>query len=418
MPNRPRALLVRFLRWSERYTKTDMLYLAQGGFWLALGQAVLTLTSFFVAVAFGHLASKDTYGNYKYILTLSSLLGAISLSGLSTSLTQSAAKGYDGSLRQGFNLNLVWSAGMVVIALGLGGYYGLVQHNEFLALSLLLVALFSPLLNGFSLFSAYLIGKKEFRLDTVFNIIDGIIPALLLIATLFVNTRAIILLCVYFAANTIVAGFFYIRSLRIAKNNAADPDMLSYSVHLSLMNIIGTVADKIDSIIIFAFLGPVQLGVYSYAIAIPEQIKALVKSIVPLSMPKFAQRPLREIKRTIWPRLGLFAGALFVTFALYILIAPLVFKYLFPVYVESVWYSQIYTLSLMLGLSAPLLSALQAHKKTRELYIISNVSAVALIVILPILTYNYGILGAILSQITYRGINLVLSLVLFWKVRD
>jgi hypothetical protein len=29
-----------FLRWSERHTKTDMIYLTKGGFWLTLAQVI------------------------------------------------------------------------------------------------------------------------------------------------------------------------------------------------------------------------------------------------------------------------------------------------------------------------------------------------------------------------------------------
>ena len=62
------------LRWSEKYTKTDMVYLAHGGFWLSFGQIISSLSSFLLAIAFANLLPKETYGNYKYILSIASIL--------------------------------------------------------------------------------------------------------------------------------------------------------------------------------------------------------------------------------------------------------------------------------------------------------------------------------------------------------
>lgn len=35
--------IYKLLRWSQRYTRTDMVYLAKGGTWLSLAQGVATL---------------------------------------------------------------------------------------------------------------------------------------------------------------------------------------------------------------------------------------------------------------------------------------------------------------------------------------------------------------------------------------
>src|SRR3989338_6310130 len=70
------------LRRSEDFFKTDMVYLAKGGFWFTLAQTVVSLSSFFLAVAFAQFVTKEAYGQYKYILSIVGLLGAFTLSGL------------------------------------------------------------------------------------------------------------------------------------------------------------------------------------------------------------------------------------------------------------------------------------------------------------------------------------------------
>jgi hypothetical protein len=99
MTKRLHSILVRFLRWSERYTKTDMVYLANVGWWTNL---TLILTSFgglLISIVFANFLSPQTYGVYQYLLALSGLVAAISLSGMNTAVTQAAARGYEGVLR-------------------------------------------------------------------------------------------------------------------------------------------------------------------------------------------------------------------------------------------------------------------------------------------------------------------------------
>jgi O-antigen/teichoic acid export membrane protein len=413
-----RSRTIALLQWSEKYTKTDMLYLAQGGFWLLVGQAGAIIFSLTLAVIFGHFATQDTYGNYKYIINIGSLLTVLSLSGIGTAVTRAAARGDEGSLRQGFSLSMRWSVGMVLAGLIASAYYFYIG-NVFAGVGLAITAIALPLMNGLTLYDSFLIGLRKFRTDVLYSIASLAFTTISLgITLLFFSQRAIILVAVYFVTNLLSDGLWYLLTTRRTRNNKTDPEMLNYGFHLSLMGVLGAVADKIDSIIIFAFLGPAQLAVYSFAIAMPEQIKAVVKNVTPLSMPKFAQRTIPDIRQTIWSKvmlLGLSIAA--ATFA-YILLAPIIFQYLFPIYVSSIGYSQIYALSILFSFVAPLSSVFQAHKKTKELYIFSNVPAIVLIVTLPILTYLYGIAGAIASQILYRATTALIVIVLFRHLKE
>src|SRR3569832_1750989 len=119
---RMRARLISLLRWSEQYTKTVLVYLAQGSFWLSVGQVGSLLLSFLLAVIFGHLASPDTFGNYKYIISFASLLTVLSLSGLGTAVSRAAARGAEGSLAQAFRISLRYS--VLLVAAGRRGGAG------------------------------------------------------------------------------------------------------------------------------------------------------------------------------------------------------------------------------------------------------------------------------------------------------
>lgn len=411
-----RTKFIASLRFLERYTKTDMVFIARQGPWLILSQGIAMAASLLLAVAFGHLASQDTYGNYKYVLSLWGICSAFTLSGIGTAVMQAAARGYDGTLRQGFRLNLRWSIGSIVIALGMAAYYYFFEQNLFLATSLCIVAIFSPFISSFSLFDPFLTGKKEFKRNSIYLSLNGLIPVLALIATLFVTDRAIVFIAVFFVSNLLTDAVTYALAARSAKNDTNDPGLLSYGAHLSIMGIVSALADRIDNIAMFILLGPVNLALYTFAIAIPEQIKQMVKFVTPLSLARFAERSIDEIRVTIWRRISILALIIALGILLYIVCAPLIFKILFPQYMEAVAFSQWYAPSILFAvLTTPIVSILQAHKKTRELYIISSISSVLLLVALPLGIYMYGIAGAIAAQFAYRMAAAVVTVWQFTK---
>ena len=84
--------------------------------------------------------------------------------------------------------------------------------------------------------------------------------------------------------------FFKITLNKFPPNQNHDPETISYGKHLSFTGIIGTVATYLDRLLIFHYLGAVEVAIYSIAIAPPEQIKNLFKNIPTLAMPKLAQK--------------------------------------------------------------------------------------------------------------------------------
>ena len=61
--------LFSLLRLSEKYFKTDMVYLAKSGFWINLSYIAGSVFSLVSSIAFAYFVSKETYGIYKYIIS-------------------------------------------------------------------------------------------------------------------------------------------------------------------------------------------------------------------------------------------------------------------------------------------------------------------------------------------------------------
>jgi len=390
------------LLWSQKYTKTDMVYLARGGFWLTLGQGISSISSFLLAIAFANLLPKETYGTYKYILSIASILAIPTLSGMGTAVTQAVARGYEGSLIPALKTKIRWGLLGGLASLILAGYY-FYQGNTTLTISFLISAVFLPFMDSFGIYDSLLQGRKLFDISTKYFIISQIIAIASLIAVLFFTKNLFLLLFTYFTSWTLMRFIFFETTLKkFPPNPNQDPQTISYGKHLSLMGIIGTIASYLDRLLIFHYLGAAEVAIYSIAIAPPEQIKGFLGLLDTLVFPKFSEKKINEIKSGIRDKFIklVFLGVLII--GGYILIAPFLYKIFFPKYSESVFYSQLFALS-MLNLPFFLFGAtLKAKAKIKEQYIANFIMPFLQIGLMTFFIIWQGILGLIIARIIIR----------------
>lgn len=402
--------LYNLLRLSEKYTQTDMVYLARGGFWLTAGQVLNSISAFLLSIAFANLVPKETYGTYKYVIYVAGLLSVFSLSGMNAAVTQAVARGLEGVLRQSFWLQLKW--GLILFAAGLigSGYY-FTHQNPLLGYSLLMIAVFTPIINSANTYTAYLNGKKDFAKLARYTSLTSIFLSLTIFTAILLNQHALFLLLAYFLALTTLNSIFY---FKIVRNTASSPaqrnkEALSYGKHLSLANITLTIANYLDGALIFHFLGSANLAIYVFAVSPAEQIKALFKNIGSLALPKFSEKTAQDIKATLLKKILIFGAAIAAVVLIYILAAPLIYKLFFPKYLESVNYTRIYALSIIATTFLLPYSALQSQMAKKELYIYNIATSVFQIILLIILVYFWGLWGAVLSRLIGRFSNLALA---------
>lgn len=398
------------LHQSDSYFKTDTTYLAKGGFWLLLGQGVAVISGFFISLAFANLFPKESFGNYKFILSVASILGIFTFTGLNTSIIQSVALDFGGSLRQGFRLNLKWSIGVFLGGLVLSIYY-YINSNAVLSFSFLLAGILLPITTSASLYGAYLMGKKDFKRSTFYGMARNIIPAAALITTLIITQSLPIIITVYFFIGALVPLFFYYKTLRTYKheNKKEDPKLVSYSGHLSAMDIIGNFAHYLDKILIFHYLGAVPLAIYAFAIAPVEQLQGGKKILSTLILPKISERPFEELQKST-PRKALLLTVYALGLAfLWIIFAPYFYKFFFPQYLDSVIYSQIYSFTLLAISGTMFNETLIAHKKKKELYLHRTIIPIVQIILFFTLLPMLGLMGLIVTHVIIRSFAGLLS---------
>lgn len=408
--------IISLLRWSERYTKTDMMYLASGGFLSLVSQITALAGALALAVMVSHYVPKTSYGEYKYILSIIALLSSFSLNGIGGAVLQSAAQGFDSALQKGFWANLRWSFVIFTGALVMALYY-ISAGNITLAAGILIGGSLSPFLASASLFSPFLAGKKNFVYQTLFSIGDNLIPIGLMIGTVLLTSNPLALVAVYFASNTSAALFFYRRTKIMYAQSVQkhDETMLRYSKHLSVMGIVGGIAENIDQILLFHFVGGAQLAIYNFAIAIPNQMRTPIKNIDAMLQARFVNRTAEEIRDSMWNKIFWYFISVVALAAVYFFIAPYLFKFLFPQYLEAVRYSQIYVLWIIALAFDPFNSYISSRKNINALYASTIAYSLSKIALLIIGVLFWGLMGVIVARIATQYIAVLYTYLLYRK---
>lgn len=393
-----------------------MVYLTKGGFWLTLSQVISSSSVLILAIAFANFLPKETFGIYKYILSIAAIISVFSLTGMNTAVTQAVARGYEGVLKKSFWIQIKW--GLIMFAIGLAGSaYYFIHDNQTLAISFLIIGSFSVVLNSANTYSAFISGKKDFKSLSIYSISSVIFTSSILLLTMLLTKKPVPLILAYFISNTIATLFFYILTIKhFNPNHNYEQETISYGKHLSLINIPGVILSYFDNLLIFHFLGAADLAIYAIAIAPAEQIKGVFKNVINLALPKFSERSSSEIKENINHKVIVSGLILAIIVILYIVAAPLIFKIFFPKYDQSIFYSQIYALSAIAAVSLLPYSAIQSQMAKKQLYYINIFNPIIQIIIFAVFIYYWGIMGAVIGRIISRILNLFLSLIFLKKI--
>ena len=310
---------------------------------------------------------------------------------------------------------LKWSIIPTIIGLAGAAYYAL-QGNGMLAIGLIIIALLSPSIGTFNIYNAFLSGKQEFKRFFVYGSIVNLVYYATIFVTIYFFKDATMLIFVNLATNLAATVFVYIRTLRVyTPNDRTDPESIPYGAHLSVMNAFSTIISQLDSVLVFHFLGPVQLAMYSFATMIPERFGGALGFIGTAAFPKFANRTLAEIRDTIISKT--FRAALAGAFGalVYVLAAPYLFQLLFPKYLDVIPYTQLYALVIIL-MPANLVSiALQAQRLKAELYATNFINPIMLIVLQVPLLLAYGIVGMLVARIIADAVNVLIGIALLFR---
>jgi O-antigen/teichoic acid export membrane protein len=409
----------RLVTFAENKLGVTANYLLRGGLWLTLYQGLVMLSLIGLSIAFSRLLPRGIYGEYSFVVSAAAVIGSFSLTGFSTAITQSTARGYEGSLYVGVRENLRWSALAVLGALVVAGYFA-VQHSFAYAASFCIVAVAVPLFQSAALGNSFLLGKREFKAISLQKGALSLLSAICVFIALLFKANLIELVGTYFASRLIIEIVCYLwTTVRYPPQNLrTEEGFIAHAKSLSGFSILATFADEADSLFLFILLGPMWLAVYSFAVAPPELLKGAIKNYISwLGVPVFANLSPKEARHRILPRMMLAATATCAVVGVYILCAPLFFSTFFPQYLDAVRYSQIFSLSLILVTMANFpIMAIRSMQSTKQAYyrflLIAECFQIAL---LFTGVWLFGIWGAIAAYFATRAFRLLYASLLLYR---
>ncbi len=291
------------------------------------------------------------YGNYAYIMALIGICGACTLSGMNTAVAQAAACGREKALDIAVRIQTRWCA---ALSLPFGAYalylYDTGVDGSFIGALVIAGGAFL-ITTTLSPASAFLFGKKEFKRLAFYGIaFNGM--TLILLAIVTSRTDSLIaVMCAYGFSSVSSALYLYIRARALYARKIIntpekdDGSLFRFSGHLSIINAFSILAEHADKIILFHFLGPVQLAIYSIASHIMDAGKAAIRSVISVSLPKLSMTAMTDIRRGMMGRVIWGMGAGIIVCVAYWIIIPPMIKGIFPEYRPAIAYAQLLGIS-------------------------------------------------------------------------
>ncbi len=393
---------------------TDLVYIAEGGFWITLGQGASSLSGIAMAIGFANLLPIETYGNMKFVLSFLSLLSIPTLQGMNQAITRTVAQGHDNTIYPALITRIKGGVLGMFVSLSIALYYSM-THMPTIALSFIILSISIPFFQTLPLWKDYLNGKKKFRALGIYQSIGNIIRASTILLTLFFTHNLFIILGVYLFVHILVHGITFLITIQTyPPKGDTDTKTISYAKHLSVMSILDIIANQVDKIILYTHLGPASIALYTLALRPIEGIRAPLQGMMKLSLPKMSNRDIATLRRTL-PKKIIFSSLILIPFiTLYIILAPLFFSLVFPQYIDAVIYSQIFALSLIFYPKKLIWSAFTAHTQKKELYIANTLIPFIKIVLFIFILPTYGVWGAIITLIIVEGLSYITLWILFF----
>ncbi len=413
-----KILFDKIVRNIEKKTNLHFSSFARSGTWMFSSHFIGLLSALFTSYCFAHYLLPSEYGTYKYIISLSGILGAFTLTGMNTAVTRAVAAGNDGVYFPSIKYQLKWNIAIFVASIIPIAFFA-VSGNKTIAYALAIVSISSIFLTAFNTYNAFLNGRKEFRTLAKYGVITTVAQALSILLAIFLFKNAISIICLSFATQSISAIIFHLivkKNFGIMPSSDETNKTIRFGKILSMNNIFKLISDQMDKLIIYSFLGPVQLAVYSFAQALPDQIRGVFKIVSPVTLPHLSERESHVLPRTYWKYFRFLLISTVVAVLIYNLFVSIVFKLLFTPYLQSIPYSRVLSLSMVpIVLTMTISTFLNARGNSLAGTKLNTATAFIEILSVTLGGYFFGLWGIVIAKVVSATLAFGVSFVLINK---
>ncbi|MCU0678309.1 MAG: hypothetical protein MUF19_01830 [Candidatus Pacebacteria bacterium] len=370
-------------------------------------------------VAFANLIDDHTLGIYQYMIAAISIVGAFSITGTHTAIIRAAGKSNHHAVRMLFRLGLNSTFIPVLIAISISSYY-FYKGNSEIALGIGLGTVAYVSMTHLLRYNALFSGLQMFRESNIILKAKVVAPLILLLPALFFINSPAWLTILYFASSAIgmfmVSRIFKMRQFTVQYLKETTVESATqekvFAIHQSIINLINILATHIDKIIIFQLLGAPATAAYYIAASIPDRIREMIKQYEPYVFSKFASHTrnatLRGVSFKFW-----FIVLIGISLSgIYCLLAPFFYSYIIPQYLDVLYLSIIYSMTIISGAAIVPYSALRVHASNRLLYYHTAIQSSVRIVLLFVGGWFWGLTGAIIGVTIAALANTVILLII------
>lgn len=406
----------RLLRWSEKYTKTDMVYFVGSNFWMNFSRVVSIGTGTLLTVAFANLLSPEQFGTYKYVIAATGLVATFSLSGLTTAVMRAVARGKKHVIPAIVRTAIFWSIPASIAALGASVYYFMHSNND-LGFAFLFIGVTNSVSNGVGVTKGVWQAAGDFKINTLSGIPKIFVPFIIILLTILFTKNIVWILFAYFASNVIMSlgGYYFILWWFGIKDSSKDvQEFVRYGKQMTMLGFFQLASGQIDQLLLWHFTTPATLAIYALALSPVNEAQNLLNNFLSILFPKIATKSAHEVHSVLPLRMRQMFFASCIITLLYIAAVPFLFTYLFPKYLASVFVSQVLAVTILLLPRGIIDTYFVTHgeiKKRSTAILTSQAIEFALFFLLIPLFGLWGAVAAtILSEVFIAGIYIIIYL--------
>lgn len=273
----------------------DLSYLFANGFWVILRYGITALLGLALTIGFAHLASKELYGQYQFVLSIISLFSVLSLPGFNTAALKAVSLGYGAkSIQKVVRLSFLSSlfAAPLLIGYSLYAYFlgGRASFSLDVFVSLVVGALLVPFFYAPNTWYVAYEGKSLFRPVTIRIAISSFLVTFGLLSVLYFGGNLPTLVVLYFGLPALLSWIFYGDAIRFLgpgmKGAEADGIHVGYGLSVTVQKFILGLSESVPPILLSRFFGFEFLAIFQIANYFLNTLSGVVSALASLYLPR------------------------------------------------------------------------------------------------------------------------------------
>ncbi|MDB5187730.1 MAG: polysaccharide biosynthesis protein [Candidatus Kaiserbacteria bacterium] len=413
--------------WPQLYNRIERFKLVSGAYnlksfakdasWTTVSSVIITASNFALVYILANLMSPNEYGQFKLIGTWLAIAIGFGFSGYNYMIPQQIARNQYVDLNRAIRYTFVKSI-PAAIALFCFALYYLAAANIHLGFGFVLAASTIPFVCAAAIINSYYLGKRDFpRMAITQNSVD-IFQIACVAAVAYISGNFLLIISIFFIATIIgnIAIILYTLKRHVisglpSNSSLEDVQQKNAAKKINIASIVLGFTTQADKLLIFHFMGGVELAIYSIVTAISDQARVPTKIFGAVLLPRMASDNT-SFKRMLFIFVALMIFCAFLSVCL-LFIYPILFEYVFPKYIDSVYLADVSTLTVLFAPVSFLTNYVQSKNDLKTLTQFAYLNSFLQIIFYSIAAY----LGSIVLFLIFRALlSLINSVLLLFRL--